>query len=45
LPDNELMVRRDIHVPTEYFEYVRANGSEPDAARDRIDVAILDMNH
>jgi len=39
------MVRRDIHVPTEYFEYVRANGSAPDAARDRIDVAILDMNH
>ena len=28
-----------------FFEYLRANGSVPPPERDRIDVAILDMNH
>lgn len=38
--------RRDIHVPHDFFEYVRiGDGSAPAAARDRIDVALLDMNH
>jgi len=45
LPDQELMSLRDIHIPTDFFEYVRVNGSVPDAARDCIDVALLDMNH
>ena len=36
----------DIHVPNEFFEYVRLDDdSLPAAARDRIDVALLDMNH
>jgi len=39
------MPRRDIHLPYDFFEYVRVTGSEPPADRDRIDVAILDMNH
>lgn len=38
--------RRDIHVPHDFFEYSRiGDGSTPAAARDRIDVALLDMNH
>ena len=40
-----LMTRRDIHEPCDFFEYVRVGDSEPPADRDRIDVAILDMNH
>ena len=28
-----------------FFEYVRVNGSVPPPDRDRIDVAVLDMNH
>jgi hypothetical protein len=39
------MLRRDIHQPHEFFEYVRVEDSVPAAARDRIDVALLDMNH
>src|ERR1043166_8669873 len=37
--------RHDIHQPHDFFEYVRVVDSVPAAARDRIDVAILDMNH
>jgi hypothetical protein len=40
-----LMTRRDIHESSDFFEYVRVGDSEPPADRDRIDVAILDMNH
>ena len=29
----------------DFFEYVRLEGSTPEASRDRIDVALLDMNH
>lgn len=39
------MPRRDIHQPYDFFEYVRVTDSEPPADPDRIDVAILDMNH
>jgi len=39
------MPRRDIHQPYDFFEYVRVTGSEPPPDPDRIDVAILDMNH
>jgi hypothetical protein len=36
---------RDIHHPYDFFEYARANDSDPAADADRIDVAVLDMNH
>jgi hypothetical protein len=39
------MPRRDIHQPYDFFEYVRVTGTEPPPDPDRIDVAILDMNH
>jgi hypothetical protein len=39
------MPRRDIHQPYDFFEYVRVTDSEPPPDPDRIDVAILDMNH
>jgi hypothetical protein len=39
------MPRRDIHEIYDFFEYVRVTDSEPPPDRDRIDVAILDMNH
>jgi hypothetical protein len=39
------MPRRDIHQPHVFFEYVRVTDSEPPPDPDRIDVAILDMNH
>src|ERR1700682_333473 len=40
------MSPRDIQVPYDCFEYVRIDGSgAPPAGRDRIDVAVLDMNH
>lgn len=39
------MPRPDIHQPYDFFEYVRVTDSEPPADHDRIDVAILDMNH
>src|SRR5947208_6192887 len=29
---------------TNFFEYIRADGSVPPADRDRVDVAVLDMN-
>jgi hypothetical protein len=39
------MPRRDIHQPYDFFEYVRVTDSEPPPDPDRIDVAVLDMNH
>ena len=39
------MPRPDIHQPYDFFEYVRVTGSEPPPDSDRVDVAILDMNH
>ncbi|HXA20075.1 MAG TPA: hypothetical protein VN380_24050 [Thermoanaerobaculia bacterium] len=39
------MPRRDIHQPYDFFEYARVTGSEPPPDPERIDVAILDMNH
>jgi anthranilate/para-aminobenzoate synthase component II len=42
---NRDAARRDIHESTDFFEYVRVGDSEPPVDRDRIDVAILDMNH
>jgi hypothetical protein len=39
------MPRRDIHETYDFFEYVRVTDSEPRQDQDRIDVAILDMNH
>ena len=39
------MNRYDIHNPPDYFEYIRLEDSVPEARRDRIDVALLDMNH
>lgn len=35
----------DIHEPNPFFEYVRVTDSVPAGRRDRIDVALLDMNH
>lgn len=34
-----------IHARQPFFEYVRLEDSEPPPQRDRIDVAVLDMNH
>jgi hypothetical protein len=39
------MKRRDIHLPYDFFEYVRLEDSVPAADRSMIDVALLDMNH
>ncbi|HUR80752.1 MAG TPA: hypothetical protein VM733_08295 [Thermoanaerobaculia bacterium] len=39
------MKRYDIHNPPDFFEFVRVNGSVPAESADRIDVALLDMNH
>lgn len=39
------MKRLDIHLDHDFFEYVRIAGSVPEERRDRIDVALLDMNH
>lgn len=39
------MTRRDIHESSDFFEYIRVTDSEAPADPDRIDVAILDMNH
>jgi hypothetical protein len=36
---------RAIHEPSDFFEYVRLEDSVPPARPDRIDVALLDMNH
>jgi anthranilate/para-aminobenzoate synthase component II len=45
LIDESVMTRPDIHESSDFFEYVRVTDSEPPADSDRIDVAILDMNH
>jgi len=37
--------RFDIHDEHSFFEYVRLEDSVPEARADRIDVALLDMNH
>jgi len=37
--------RLDIHGNHDFFEYVRVTDSVPDARRDCLDVALLDMNH
>lgn len=39
------MKRLDIHEPHPFFEYARVNGSVPAPRADRLDVALLDMNH
>ena len=39
------MKRRDIHAHYDFFEFIRAADSAPPVARDRIDIAVLDMNH
>lgn len=40
------MQRRDIHHAHDFFEYLRlTDSSVPEGRRDRIDVAVLDMNH
>ncbi|HEX2835859.1 MAG TPA: hypothetical protein VHW00_22815 [Thermoanaerobaculia bacterium] len=39
------MIRYDIHEEHPFFEYVRLEDSVPEAREDRIDVALLDMNH
>ncbi|MGZ7031074.1 MAG: hypothetical protein ACXVIJ_03805 [Thermoanaerobaculia bacterium] len=39
------MTPRGIHVPHDFFEYSRVGDSVPPASRDRIDIALLDMNH
>lgn len=39
------MQQNDIHQQHDVFEYIRVEDSVPPAARDRIDIAMLDMNH
>ena len=39
------MQKRPIHDTYDFFEYVRLEDSVPPPQRDRIDVALLDMNH
>ncbi|MBV8517730.1 MAG: hypothetical protein JO197_10065 [Acidobacteria bacterium] len=40
------MQGHELHHPTDFFEYIRLeDNSLPAASRDRIDVALLDMNH
>jgi hypothetical protein len=39
------MQQFDIHDPHDFFEYVRVTDSVPAPLRNRIDVALLDMNH
>lgn len=40
------MIRRDIHLPHDFFEYVRVvDGSIPPEDPSRVDVGLLDMNH
>ena len=39
------MKRYDIHESHDFFEYARVNGHVPAPRADRIDVALLDMNH
>jgi hypothetical protein len=38
-------MKRDIHIPYDFFEYVRVDGQPPPSSEDRLDVALLDMNH
>lgn len=40
-----LAAHHDIHDGCAFFEYVRVEGEEPAESADRIDVALLDMNH
>ena len=40
-----MMQRYDIHETHDFFEYVRIEDSVPEELPDRIDVALLDMNH
>ena len=42
---DDQMARYDIHERHDFFEYVRVTDSVPAPRRDRIDVALLDMNH
>jgi hypothetical protein len=39
------MKRYDIHETHPFFEYVRIDGDVPPPRHDRVDVALLDMNH
>jgi hypothetical protein len=39
------MKRRDIHDHYDFFEYVRVEDSAPVTERERLDIAVLDMNH
>jgi hypothetical protein len=39
------MKKRDIHDSYDFFEYARAVDSAPPADPDRLDIAVLDMNH
>lgn len=39
------MRRYDIHEHHDFFEYVRVDGTVPPPRPDRVDVALLDMNH
>ncbi|HEX7832146.1 MAG TPA: hypothetical protein VF787_20985, partial [Thermoanaerobaculia bacterium] len=39
------MNRYDIHEEHPFFEYIRLDDSVPEQRDDRIDVALLDMNH
>jgi hypothetical protein len=40
------MIRRDLHRHYDFFEYLRLDdGSVPPPAREKVDVALLDMNH
>ncbi len=39
------MTQRDLQKQRDFFEYVRVDGSAPPPQRERIDVAVLDMNH
>jgi hypothetical protein len=39
------MKKRDIHDTYDFFEFTRVVDSAPPADRDRLDIAVLDMNH
>jgi hypothetical protein len=44
--ESSTMVSYDLHQPPPFFEYVRLDDdSLPEARRDTVDVALLDMNH
>jgi hypothetical protein len=44
LPE-ELLMLRDIHEKSDFFDYVRVDGALPAESASAIDVAVLDMNH